>query len=241
MWHRSVIQIACRWSVPVNWMCQGQEAPWHTGTHTWQHQQCWNASVAWVSVDTEAGMLSGISRKRSIRSNPCWFTEFCKSQCLSHFAAPFIVVRAETSIAESCKQSIHHVAVAADRAVRARPAKGVREDRRRRSDSASTTEVLVSVSSDNKHWCPSPSPPLSSAARRVRPSASPHLKVQRWEAWINNTECVNDPSAGSPTETLLRLLLPLSAQVYLTSLRPSNSPKHSIGRSDGRCVQRAGT
>ena len=28
---------------------------------------------------------------------------------------------------------------------------------------------------------------------------------------------VNDPSAGSPTETLLRLLLPLSDMVYLTS------------------------
>ena len=56
-------------------------------------------------VDTEAGMLSGVSRKRSIRSNPCWFTEFCKSQCLSHFAAPFIVVRAETSVAESCEEA----------------------------------------------------------------------------------------------------------------------------------------
>ena len=54
--------------------------------------------------DTEAGMLSGISRKRKIRSNLYWFTEFCNSQCLSHFAAPFIVVRAETSVAESCKQ-----------------------------------------------------------------------------------------------------------------------------------------
>ena len=64
--------------------------------------QKWKASAAWVSIDTEAGMLSGISRKRSIRSNPYWFTEFCNSQCLSHFAAPFIVVRAETSIAESC-------------------------------------------------------------------------------------------------------------------------------------------
>ena len=55
-------------------------------------------------TDTEAGMLSGISRKHSIRSNPYWFTEFCNSQCLSHFAAPFIVVRAETSVAESCVQ-----------------------------------------------------------------------------------------------------------------------------------------
>ena len=56
-------------------------------------------------VDTEAGMLSGISRKRSVRSSPYWFTEFCNSQCLSHFAAPFIVVRAETSVAESCEQN----------------------------------------------------------------------------------------------------------------------------------------
>ena len=63
------------------------------------------------SVDTEAGMLSGVSRKRSIRSNPCWFTEFCKSQCLSHFAAPFIVVRAETSVAESCEEAFNCLAV----------------------------------------------------------------------------------------------------------------------------------
>ena len=59
----------------------------------------------------------------------------------------------------------------------------------------------------------------------------------------------NDPSAGSPTETLLRLLLPLNDQVcpisHRASLAPSSHPKaslsHSIGSSDGRCVQRAGT
>ena len=65
------------------------------------------------------------------------------------------------------------------------------------------------------------------------------------------TRTFNDPSAGSPTETLLRLLLPLSATVW-TSFRqlgsvnrqasnPRSSLKHSIGSSDGRCVQRAGT
>ena len=53
-------------------------------------------------VDTEAGMLSGISRKRNMRSSSCRFTEFCNSQCLSHFAAPFIVARTETFIAGSC-------------------------------------------------------------------------------------------------------------------------------------------
>jgi len=40
---------------------------------------------------------------RSVRSNPNRFTEFCNSQCVSHFAAPFIVVRTETSVAETCK------------------------------------------------------------------------------------------------------------------------------------------
>jgi hypothetical protein len=61
----------------------------------------------------------------------------------------------------------------------------------------------------------------------------------------------NDPSAGSPTETLLRLLLPLNDQVWASSGRevllptplfpPKTSLNHSIGSSDGRCVQRAGT
>ncbi|KAF3437847.1 hypothetical protein FNV43_RR20603 [Rhamnella rubrinervis] len=61
----------------------------------------------------------------------------------------------------------------------------------------------------------------------------------------------NDPSAGSPTETLLRLLLPLNDKVQWTSCdvagsEPPTSTQsehftdHSIGRSDGRCVQRAG-
>ena len=60
-----------------------------------------------------------------------------------------------------------------------------------------------------------------------------------------------DPSAGSPTETLLRLLLPLDDKAYQTFceatapavsiISPTNSPDHPIGRSDGRCVQRAGT
>ena len=63
----------------------------------------------------------------------------------------------------------------------------------------------------------------------------------------------NDPYAGSPTKTLLRLLLPRSDQVRLTfrSRRDAEAPgaarspwaslNHSIGSSDGRCVQRAGT
>lgn len=61
------------------------------------------------SVDTEAGMHSGISREHNMRSRPCRFTEFCNSRCLSHFAAPFIADRTETSIAESCKKVQHEL------------------------------------------------------------------------------------------------------------------------------------
>ena len=52
----------------------------------------------------------------------------------------------------------------------------------------------------------------------------------------------NDPSAGSPTETLLRLLLPLSSKIYLIlsstiELRdsPKDSPDHSksVGATGG--------
>jgi hypothetical protein len=56
----------------------------------------------------------------------------------------------------------------------------------------------------------------------------------------------NDPSAGSPTETLLRLTLPLSVMTYTTFIALSSNIRRirrntRIGRSDGRCVQRAGT
>ncbi|WMV19052.1 hypothetical protein MTR67_012437, partial [Solanum verrucosum] len=62
----------------------------------------------------------------------------------------------------------------------------------------------------------------------------------------------NDPSTGSPTKNYLRLLLPLNNKVQWTSRnvvgsKPPTSPQsehftnHSIGRSDGRCVQRAWT
>ena len=47
---------------------------------------------------------------------------------------------------------------------------------------------------------------------------------------------VNDPSAGSPTETLLRLLLPLGDMVYLSfSMSPKGSPDHpvSVGATGG--------
>lgn len=54
----------------------------------------------------------------------------------------------------------------------------------------------------------------------------------------------NDPAAGSPTATLLRLLLPLMIKYRLSSrlkASPTTCISPSIGNNDGRCVQMAGT
>ena len=64
-----------------------------------------------------------------------------------------------------------------------------------RLDELLTTEVVTIISS---------SKPLSTAIVQT----SSRLVY----TWIR----VNDPSAGSPTETLLRLLLPLNVQVYVS-------------------------
>ena len=76
----------------------GTPSAWQADASTTRQQCLWCQAFL-----ARQGVLSGISRKRSIRSSLYWSTEFCNSQCLSHFAAPFIVVRAETSVAESCK------------------------------------------------------------------------------------------------------------------------------------------
>ena len=80
---------------------------------------------------------------------------------------------------------------------------------------------------------------------------SPHLLGTIHSGVSQRMTNGNDPSAGSPTETLLRLLLPLNASVWSSSRKtvsvsqlnhnPRTSLKRSIGSSDGRCVQRAGT
>jgi hypothetical protein len=47
----------------------------------------------------------------------------------------------------------------------------------------------------------------------VRPREREHWKTRNSSRWLISWIRVNDPSAGSPTETLLRLLLPLNDQV----------------------------
>ncbi|KAH9529734.1 hypothetical protein DERF_003601 [Dermatophagoides farinae] len=97
-------------------------------------------------------------------------------------------------------------------------------------------------------------PPIATQVSRSVCDNGQHIvRIENQVFHCSNKNTDNDPSAGSPTETLLRLLLPLDVQVW-SSFRPNmattrmatlacpkTSLKHPIGSSDGRCVQRAGT
>ena len=65
-----------------------------------------SALGAFIRYRPEVDILPGKTWKCSMRSAFYWFAEFCHSQRLSHFAASFIVTRAEGSIAKSCKNRI---------------------------------------------------------------------------------------------------------------------------------------
>ena len=117
-------------------------------------------------------------RKHTLRSRLCSFTDFCISQCLSHFAALFIDPWDETFIVKSYHFSRSHTRMQG---------------------------FLTQVRGFPAH--------RKVASNRIIVNCMPSkLTSQVKSAIIENR--ANDPSAGSPTETLLRLLLPLSDKVH---------------------------
>ena len=72
-------------------------------SHTHRHE-----SLNRLNTDTERGVPID-ENGRQLRSKIRWFTEFCNSHYLSHFAAFFIDARAKISIAKSCIWIINHV------------------------------------------------------------------------------------------------------------------------------------
>lgn len=75
-------------------------------THTNTHKTTTTTPVTLLRrgslADTQTGMLPEKFRKRNVRSKFRWFTRFCNSHHVSHFAAFFIIVGAKTSVAENC-------------------------------------------------------------------------------------------------------------------------------------------
>ena len=157
---------------------------------------------------------------RQLRSKIWWLAEFCNSHCVSHFAAFFIGMGTKISVVENFLGLLLLYTMI---------------------DNCKNQLKIDDLG--GLMMTEMPSIMFNDYTRDMLP----------WGTLIKPDSksldyCVNDPSAGSPTETLLRLLLPLSDKVYITSrsrfkpeLSPEGSPDHSIGRSDGRCVQRAGT
>jgi hypothetical protein len=148
-----------------------------------------------VRTDTQRGVLSGLSRKRNLRSKIWWFTEFCNSHYVSHFAAFFIVTRTKISVAKSCSEfrNVARVSILV----------------RLKSIKFGMGCLKKSYKVTSKRGCDPRSSLPFYRSRRLSYEVHRCLLIRRIR--------VNDPSAGSPTETLLRLLLPLNDQVWSPS------------------------
>ncbi|CAA2974361.1 probable rhamnogalacturonate lyase B [Olea europaea subsp. europaea] len=160
---------------------------------------------------------------RNLRSKTRWFTGFCNSHQVSHFAAFFIDARAEISVAESRFD------------FDARPvpevptANGAPRGERRLECSLTLFAPGFVGPCDGR----SRARRRSGSPTRGDPSIAPASSSRACRG-TGSRVCLagfdNDPSAGSPTETLLRLLLPLNDKVQWTSRdvagsRPPTSPR----------------
>ena len=140
---------------------------------------------------------------RNLRSKTRWFTGFCSSHQVSHFATFFIDARAEISVAES--HVIFH-------SIAARGASGKPAE----APSKATLVLLDAIRRRGFFWHPALLKKVGGLDREIGASPSTGSIGDRFTVCFGQGHD-NDPSAGSPTETLLRLLLPLNDKVQWTS------------------------
>jgi hypothetical protein len=135
----------------------------------------------------------------------------CNSHYVSHFAAFFIVTGTKISVVESCLRLAAQpcgcslsasvsvrvgggLASTASERLRRRPARPPAIER-----TGPPLKRLARPHDDSRG--------MRTAGRARRPDCGRTAKLPEW------SDRFNDPSAGSPTETLLRLLLPLGGRV----------------------------
>ena len=117
--------------------------------------------------------------------------------------------------------------------------------------SASSGEILmtqpsnlISHSAGTQHSCCMPSFASSDIFGVQLPRSSLLLESNTWLRFRFVCFLVNDPSAGSPTETLLRLLLPLNVKAYstlpMTSLVAQTSKRLQRVRRNVQSVEATG-
>ena len=164
---------------------------------------------------------------RNLRSKTRWFTGFCNSHQVSHFATFFIDARAEISVAESrSSKSKRHVA---PRTLRAN-----------RVTWGALLFIVLGAIRAGVRWCrEEPNSrgggvyPNSRGIAGLKGRALPPVLFLNGFAGLSASAGFdNDPSAGSPTETLLRLLLPLNDKVQWTSRDVAGSEPPTSPRSE---------
>ena len=143
-----------------------------------------------------------------LRSKVWWFTEFCNSHCVSHFAAFFIVAWTKISIVENLVN---------------------------KHQGGNTMKAQESILLARTVALLQRSPHQSSSATHGQSDQQPLASKGSYPTQSPPRKCtvvlilrVNDPSAGSPTETLLRLHLPLNNWVC------TSSPQHCLRRDSAR-------
>lgn len=179
--------------------------------------------------------------ERNLRSKTRWFTGFCNSHQVSHFATFFIDARAEISVAESRFVYTRLKSRARTSGTPSPGPSGTRAvcpfslallapvfvwsfERDGRGEGCAAPERAT-----NSRAAPAPNWRCTGAARApIRPPIQ-DVRVQRSHFRVGFD---NDPSAGSPTETLLRLLLPLNDKVQWTSRDVAGSEPPTSPRSE---------
>jgi hypothetical protein len=157
---------------------------------------------------------------RNLRSKTRWFTGFCNSHQVSHFATFFIDARAEISVAESrydFQDTLHPHSRSADGDCRGNDSVFCFPWRWPRRGS-----LALGVQAPGRHGDP---------LGQTNPSHRGAVHVKHVFAGLL-FRFDNDPSAGSPTETLLRLLLPLNDKVQWTSRDVAGSEPPTSPRSE---------
>ncbi|KAK7288335.1 hypothetical protein RIF29_01778 [Crotalaria pallida] len=172
---------------------------------------------------------------RNLRSKTRWFTGFCNSHQVSHFATFFIDAGAEISVAESLSDT----RVASPPARAPSPSRRGRTKRFRFPWRVRRRVFVIQPGGDRPHKVRRL--PTRGGPRSRTPLAIPHTSNK----FAGRTACEastmilpqvkgfdNDPSAGSPTETLLRLLLPLNDKVQWTSHNVAGSEPPTSPQSE---------
>ena len=159
---------------------------------------------------------------RNLRSKTRWFTGFCNSHQVSHFATFFIDARAEISVAESRFD--------VDEAPPSPPPERTADGARAGAGTALRFGIPWRVPRRGS-LARTTTRERSRAAGGVRGGGrAPAPRPNVFAVCLSGID--NDPSAGSPTETLLRLLLPLNDKVQWTSRDVAGSEPPTSPRSE---------